>query len=341
MSVGAASPSRYRPRYAIGLAVVAATLGLLTVLSIGVGAKYYPASEVWEVLWGNESGYVADVIYELRLPRTLLGVLVGASLGLAGSLMQALTRNPLADPGILGVNAGASAAVVLAVGLLGVTGYTTYAWFALLGAIATATLVYLLGRTGGGRSSPVRLVLAGAAIGACLTGFIAGMSALDAATFEYLRFWTVGSLAGRPPQVLTGMLPFAIVGILIALGLARSLNTVALGDDLARALGVNLTRTRVLSIVAVTLLCGSATATAGPIGFVGLVVPLIIRSFVGSDQRWVLPFSMLLAPCLLLTADIIGRVVLVNGELEVGAVTALIGAPVFIAMVRRGRLPSL
>lgn len=340
MSVDAAPSWRSRGAHTAGFATVTVVLAVLFLVSIGVGAKYYPITEVWQALWHYDGSYAADVIHELRLPRTLLGLLVGACLGLAGSLMQALTRNPLADPGILGVNAGASAAVVLAVGLLGVTGYFGYIWFALFGAIAAATLVYLLGNTGGGRSNPVRLVLAGAAIGACLTGFVAGVSALDAATFDYLRFWTVGSLAGHSPHVLLGMLPFAACGIVIALALSRGLNSVALGDDLAASLGVNLRRTRVLAIIAVTLLCGSATAAAGPIGFVGLVIPLLVRSFVGPDQRLIMPFSMLLAPCLLLAADVIGRVVLADGELEVGAVSAVLGAPVFIAMVRRRKLPS-
>lgn len=331
---------RTRPRYAAALAAAAAILGLLVLLSIGVGAKFYPPVQVWDVLWHDDGSYAADVIRELRLPRTLLGLMVGVALGLAGSLMQALTGNPLADPGILGVSAGASAAVVLAVGVIGLTSYTGYIWFALLGAFAAATLVYLIGQTGAGRASPVRLVLAGAAIGACLTGFIAGVSGLDAATFDHLRFWTVGSLAGHAPQVLTGMLPFAAVGAAIALALARALNAVALGDDTARSLGVRLIRTRALGILAVTLLCGSATAAAGPIGFLGLVVPLAVRSFVGPDQRWIMPFAMLVSPCLLLSADILGRIVLPDGELEVGAVTALLGAPVFIAMVRRGKLSA-
>ncbi|MEU6859329.1 iron chelate uptake ABC transporter family permease subunit [Glycomyces sp. NPDC046736] len=334
------APARGRAPNAAGLGVLAVVLGALVVLSVGVGAKFYAPLEVWDALWHPGSSYAADVIHELRLPRTLLALMVGASLGLAGALMQALTGNPLADPGILGVNAGASAAVVLAVGA-GISAYAGYVWFALAGAFIAAAVVYLIGRTGGGRSSPVRLVLAGAAIGACLTGFVAAVSALDAATFDHLRFWTIGSLAGHAPHVLAGMVPFAFGGIAIALTLSRSLNAVALGDDTARALGVRLTRTRILSLLAVTLMCGSATAAAGPIGFVGLVIPLIVRSFTGPDQRWIIPYSMLLAPCLLLAADIAGRVVLPDGELEVGAVTALLGAPVFIAMVRRGKVPRL
>ncbi|MER0245824.1 iron chelate uptake ABC transporter family permease subunit [Streptomyces sp. HSW2009] len=324
-----------------GLLVLTGLLLALVVLSTWVGAKDTSLPEVWRALWSDDGSYTTEVIRELRLPRTLVGLMAGAGLGAAGAIMQSLTRNPLADPGLLGVNAGASAAVVFGLGVVGVSGYPTLVWFSFAGAAVTTVVVYVLGASGRGGASPVRLALAGAAISASLSGLIAGLTVFDAATYDYLRFWMVGSLAGRSSDLVPQMLPFVLVGLVIAVLLARPLNALALGDDLGRALGAKIARTRLLGVVAVTLLTGTATAAAGPIGFVGLVIPLVARWCTGPDLRWVLPYSMLLAPCLLLTADIVGRVVLPQGELEVGAVTAVIGAPVFIAMVRRRKEVSL
>ena len=318
-----------------GLALATALLGCLVVLSTWLGARETSPAEVLRALWSDDGSYTTSLVRDLRLPRTLTGLLVGAALGAAGALMQALTRNPLADPGLLGVNAGASAAVVLAVGVFGVGSFGGYVWCAFGGALLAAVAVYALGASGRGRGSPVRLVLAGAAVSACLSGLIAGVTVLDAATFDYLRFWTVGSLAGRRPELVADLLPFVLVGLVLALALTRPLNGLVLGEDSARALGVNLARTRLLGVVAITLLCGAATAAAGPIGFVGLVVPLAARQLTGPDLRWSLPYAMVLAACLLLAADTAGRLVLPDGELEVGAMTAVIGAPVFVAMVRR------
>ncbi|MFI2027685.1 FecCD family ABC transporter permease [Streptomyces buecherae] len=324
-----------------GLLVLGGLLLLLTVVSTWVGTKDTSLAEVWRALWSDDGSYTTEVIRELRLPRTMVGLMAGAGLGAAGAIMQSLTRNPLADPGLLGVNAGASAAVVFGLGVVGVSGYPTLVWFSFVGAALTTVVVYVLGASGRGGASPVRLALAGAAISASLSGLIAGLTVFDAATYDYLRFWMVGSLAGRSSDLVPQMLPFVTVGLVIALLLARPLNALALGDDLGRALGARIARTRLLGVVAVTLLTGTATAAAGPIGFVGLVIPLVARWFTGPDLRWVLPYSMLLAPCLLLGADIVGRVALPRGELEVGAVTAVIGAPVFIAMVRRRKEVSL
>lgn len=314
---------------------------LLVVLSTWIGTKDTSLAQVWSALWGDDGSYSTEVIRELRLPRTMVGLMVGAGLGAAGAVMQSLTRNPLADPGLLGVNAGASAAVVFGMGVIGLSGFTSVVWFSFLGAAATTVLVYLLGASGRGGPTPVRLALAGAAVSASLTGVIAGLTVFDLGTYDYLRFWMIGSLAGGKPDLVLDLLPFVVVGLFVALLLARPLNSLALGDDLGRALGAKLARTRIWGVVAVTLLCGSATAAAGPIGFVGLVVPLVARWLTGPDMRWVLPYSMLLAPVLLLSSDILGRVALSEGELEVGAVTALLGAPVFIAMVRRRKEISL
>ena len=326
---------------ATGLLVALALLVFVALLSVAVGSKAIPLGTVLHELFHYDGSTDGVVIRSLRIPRTLLGLAVGAALGLAGALMQALTRNPLADPGILGVNAGASAAVVTAIGVLGLSSPSVYVWFALIGAGLASIVVYLLGSRGRSAATPVRLALAGAAITAVLQAFISGLVLMDQRTFDNYRFWSVGALAGRGLSVLYETGPFLLVGGLLALGLARPLNALALGDDAGRALGAHLGRTRALGVVAITLLCGGAVAAAGPIGFVGLTVPHIARGITGPDQRWVLPYSMVLAPTLLLASDVIGRVVARPGEIEVGIVTAFVGAPVFIWIARRSRLAQL
>ncbi|WP_415958580.1 FecCD family ABC transporter permease [Streptomyces sp. 021-4] len=324
-----------------GLLALGALLLFLVALSTWIGAKDTSLGQVWSAIWHDDGSYATDVIRQLRLPRTLVGLMTGAALGVAGAVMQAVTRNPLADPGLLGVNAGASAAVVFGIGVIGLAGFGSLVWFSFAGAALTTVVVYVLGASGRAGPTPVRLALAGAAVSASLSGVIAGLTVFDSATYDYLRFWMVGSLAGREPELVVGLVPFIAVGLVIALLLARSLNSLALGDELGRALGARIARTRIAAVVVVTLLCGASTAAAGPIAFVGLVVPLVARWLTGPDLRWVLPYSMLLAPVLLLVSDIIGRVALPGDELEVGAVTAVIGAPVFIAMVCRRKGASL
>lgn len=324
-----------------GLLVLGALLLFLVALSTWIGAKDTTLGQVWTAIWNDDGSYTTDVIRQLRLPRTLVGLMTGAALGVAGAVMQAVTRNPLADPGLLGVNAGASAAVVFGIGVIGLAGFGSLVWFSFAGAALTTVVVYVLGASGRAGPTPVRLALAGAAVSASLSGVIAGLTVFDSATYDYLRFWMVGSLAGREPELVVQLLPFIVIGLVIALLLARSLNSLALGDELGRALGARIARTRIAAVVVVTLLCGASTAAAGPIAFVGLVVPLVARWLTGPDLRWVLPYSMLLAPVLLLVSDIIGRVALPGDELEVGAVTAVIGAPVFIAMVCRRKEASL
>ncbi|WP_460857658.1 FecCD family ABC transporter permease [Nocardiopsis coralliicola] len=324
-----------------GLAALLGVLVLCIGLSIAVGAKPIPLGTVWDALWNNNGSYDHSVIHELRLPRAVLGVFVGAALGLAGALMQGLTRNPLAEPGILGVNSGAAAAVVVAIFVFGISSPTSYVWFAFIGAGLASVAVYALGSRGRSQATPVRLALAGTAIAAVLQGLVYMVIVIDDFVFDRIRFWQVGSLAGRDLELFARIWPFLVAGIVIALLLAPSLNAVALGDDLAAALGARLNRTRALAAVAIVLLCGAATATAGPIWFVGLIVPHVARALTGPDQRWLLPYAAVLAAVLLTAADTAGRVVLPHGELEVGIITALIGAPVFIALVRRKRMAQL
>ncbi|MEW1888090.1 iron chelate uptake ABC transporter family permease subunit [Streptomyces sp. NBC_00523] len=316
-----------------------AVLVLVCLASIGIGAKALPLSDVWHGLF-HYAGSGDDVLVrQVRVPRTVLGLLVGAALGLAGAVMQALTRNPLAEPGILGVNAGASASVVSAISFFGVTSLTGYVWFAFAGAAIVSVAVYFLG--GSRSSTPVRLALAGTAVTAALYGYVNAVQLLDSAALDRLRFWTVGSLASANTETVGKVWPFIAAGVLLTVFIARPLNALEMGDDTARSLGANLTRTRVLAMLAVTLLCGAATAACGPIVFIGLMIPHLVRTLTGPDLRWILPYAAVLSPVLLLGADVVGRVIARPSELQVGIVTALIGGPVFIYLVRRKRMSQL
>ncbi|MER6524956.1 iron chelate uptake ABC transporter family permease subunit [Streptomyces sp. NPDC001508] len=332
-----ALPTRRTAR-ALGLLVAVAILLLVALASIAIGAKELSLEQVWHGLF-HDAGTYGDVVVDQRLSRTVLGLLVGAALGLSGAVLQALTRNPLADPGLLGINAGASAAVVTAMTFFGVTSLNGYVWFAFAGAAAVGALVWFLGGSRG--ATPVRLALAGTAISAALYGYLQAVMITDDAALGKMRFWTVGSLASATDSTIMQVLPFLASGTVLALLLARPLNAVAMGDDTARALGANLNRTRALAMLAATVLCGAATAACGPIVFVGLMVPHAVRSFTGPDLRWILPYATVLSPVLLLGADVLGRVVARPSELQVGIVTALIGGPVFIFLVRRRRTAQL
>lgn len=326
---------------AVGLLVILALLVLVALLSVAVGTKDISLPVVWDALF-HPSGTVDDqVVRSLRVPRTLVGVAVGAALGVSGALIQALTRNPLADPGILGVNAGAAFFVAVGILVFGLGSVSGYLWFAFLGALLVTLSVYLIGSAGRGPADPIRLVLAGVALGAVLTGITTGLTLVDREAFDQMRSWNAGSVVGRGLEVVWPVLPFVAVGMLLALLAARPLNAIALGEDLASSLGAHIVRTRVVVILAVTLLAGGATAVAGPIGFVGLMIPHVARWIVGPDQRWILLYTLLLAPILLLVADVLGRIVMRPGEIPVGIVTAFVGAPVLIVLIRRKRASGL
>ncbi|MER5752117.1 iron chelate uptake ABC transporter family permease subunit [Streptomyces sp. NPDC002088] len=334
----APAPPTRRAIRSLGLLVSVAVLVLVALASIAIGAKELSLGQVWHGLFTNTGTY-GDVVVDERLSRTLLGLLAGAALGLSGAVLQALTRNPLADPGLLGINAGASAAVVTAITYFGVTSLSGYVWFAFFGAAAVGALVWFLGGSRG--ATPVRLALAGTAISAALYGYVQAVMIMDNAALGRMRFWTVGSLSSATDSTITQVLPFIAAGTVLALALARPLNAMSMGDDTAKALGAHLNRTRALSMLAATVLCGAATAACGPIVFVGLMVPHIVRSFTGPDMRWIMPYATVLSPVLLLGADVVGRVVVRPSELQVGIVTALIGGPVFIFLVRRRRTAQL
>nr|WP_202499495.1 iron chelate uptake ABC transporter family permease subunit [Streptomyces sp. SID5476] len=324
-------------------------LALLTLcaLSMAFGALGVPLDQVWHTLLGDApDSRVDSVIWSVRLPRTVLGLATGAALGLSGALMQALTRNPLADPGILGVSAGAAFAVVLSVGVLGISSVYGYIWFAFGGAFAASVLVYLLGGLGRSGSTPVKLALAGVAVTSLLFSLTSAIALTDPDALNRYRFWSAGSLADQDEGVLLRVLPFLAVGALLALACAPALNSLALGDDVAKSLGLKLGLVRVQGVLAVTLLTGGAVAVIGPVVFVGLVVPHIARVLaqlagLGPDHRWLLPLSAVLAPCLLLAADIAGRLIARPTEIQAGILVAFLGGPFFIALVRRRRLAEL
>ncbi|WP_246187038.1 FecCD family ABC transporter permease [Microlunatus speluncae] len=329
-----------RRRRWIGLVVALLVLLGLLVLSVMIGSTAIAPSVVWEALVRPADDIDQFAIRDYRLPRTVLGLVVGVALGVSGALIQALTRNPLADPGVLGVHAGASFAVTVAVGLLGIRDIQGYLWFAFAGALIVTIMVLALGSTRQGQS-PVIMVLAGVCVSAVLGGAGSILQLTNPDAFDQLRSWNAGSLVGRPLELVWPILPFFAVALILVLAVSGPLNAMALGDELAAAQGVRLTRARVLTVVAITLLGGGATAIAGPIGFVGLMVPHVARWIAGADQRWIFAYSLLLAPSLLLTADVLGRVVLAPGEIPVGIVTAFVGAPVLIALVRRRRASGL
>ncbi|WP_418060230.1 FecCD family ABC transporter permease [Pimelobacter simplex] len=326
----------------LGLALAVVVLAGAVLASLGIGARAIGPGTIWDALWSYDPDLNDHVtIRELRVPRTVVGLVVGPALGLCGALIQSFTRNPLADPGILGVNAGATFAVALAVGLAGITQPLGYVWFALAGAGAVTVLVYLLGSIGGSRATPGKLTLAGVAISAALGGLTTALTLADREAFDDLRFWGVGSIGGRDLGVVLTFSPLIALGVLLGLAVARSLNALALGDELAAALGVRIGRIRIIVVVAVTLLAGTATALAGPIAFLGLMVPHVVRWVVGPDQRWIFAYTVVVAPALLLVSDVVGRVVLPSGELRVGLVTAMTGAPVLILLARRRSVSGL
>ena len=314
-------------------------LALAAILSLAIGARPIAPGTVLDALFAFDPASSDHlVVRDLRLPRTGLAIAVGLALALAGAVMQALTRNPLADPALLGVNAGAALFVVGALWLFHISTPAALAWFAFAGAGLVAVLVHAFASAGRGGATPVRLALAGAAVNALLIGLIYAILILSQDTFDAYRFWMVGSLSAANAAPILDMLPFIVAGALLAFLLGPSLNALALGDDTARALGTRIGLVRFAALGAVTLLSGASVAAAGPIVFAGLVVPHLARAICGADQRWLLAYAAVLGPIVLLLADVLGRVVLPPGEVQVGIIMALAGGPLFVAIVRSIRL---
>lgn len=330
-----AASSRSNRRLLLALLAAIVVLGAVTAASMLTGPRPIAVSAALDAFAAFDPGSTDHVVIRTyRLPRTLLGLLCGSAFGVAGALIQAMTRNPLADPGLLGVNAGAAFFVTLAVGLLGWHSMEAYLWFALLGAISAAVLVYAVGTVGRDGADPLRLVLAGVALSAVLGGLGASIALFEPATFNSMRHWAIGSIGGRDMTIVAVAAPLILIGLAIAAAVTSSLNALALGDDLAEALGVSRTSLSIAVVVAVTLLAGAATAAVGPIAFVGLMVPHAVRRLTGPDQRWIIAFTIVLSPVLLIGADLVGRFVLYPDELEAGVVTAFVGAPVLILLAR-------
>jgi iron complex transport system permease protein len=320
---------------ALGLVLAAALLAAACIASLAIGTENVDLTTVWHAVTDYRDVGDQWIVHDLRIPRTVLALLVGLALGLSGTLIQSVGRNPLADSEILGINSGASLFIVGAIAFLGMSGIWTYIWFGFAGALFAMALVYLVGMTGRATATPVRVLLAGVAVGAVMDGMGYVVRLRYPRAFDNMRFWDAGALDGRPLDVSLAIAPFVAVGLVLCVVVARSLNITALGDDLAKSLGGSVIRTQVLSLVAVTVLAGAATAGAGPIGFVGLMVPHAVRRFTGPDWRWILGYATVVAPTLLLAADILGRVVIRPAELPAGIVTAFVGAPVLIWLIRR------
>lgn len=325
--------------------VIAGLTGLLVaavLASLAWGARDIPLSAVVEALVSPRPGDTDHVVVlELRVPRTLLGVLAGLALGLVGALLQGLTRNPIADPGLLGINSGASLVVLLSITSFDVASAGGYVWFAFGGAAVAGVVVYGAASLGWEGVTPVKLALVGAAFTAVATSLITLVLLVDHRTLEEFRFWSVGSLVGRTTDTAVVLAPFLLLGTLLALLSGRVLNALALGDDVARGLGQGLASGRAMVMGAVVLLSGAATSLVGPVAFVGLVVPHVSRALVGTDYRWILPCSALAGGVLLLAADVLGRLVARPSEIEVGLVVAFVGAPVLMGLVRRSRAVSV
>lgn len=315
---------------------------VVAILGLGIGSHPITPATVVEALFAYDPSQDEHLlVVASRLPRIVLGILVGACLGAAGALMQSLTRNPLADPGILGVNAGASLLVAVGIAYFGVTSIHGYIWFAFLGAAAAAVLVHALGSTRRGASTPVRIALAGTAVGIAIGALTQMILVSHETAFQYFRFWSVGSLQGRGFDVIGAVLPFALAGLLFAVLLSRPLDMLALGDSTARSLGVKVGGTRAAAATAVVLLAGAATAAAGPIGFIGLASAHIVRQVTGGSHRWLLPCSISVGACLLVGADAFGRALVAPADLQSGIAAALLGSPLFVILVRSKRVASL
>ncbi len=332
-----------RQRRMWGLCAGLLVLGIAVLASLALGSRSIPLGDTLQALWSPDIQNDQHlIIRELRIPRTIVAILAGLALGVAGAVMQAVTRNPLAEPGLLGINAGAAVAVILGIVAFNLTSMVQYVWFAFLGAGLAGVAVFILGRSNGTGTNPVRLVLAGAGVSVVLAS-VTGIIIINAplAVFDQFRHWSAGSVEGRGYDVIAVLAISVVLGLIIAFSIAGKLNAIALGKELGAALGVNVYSTWLLSCLTVMLLAGAATAGAGPIGFVGLVAPHLARAIVGPNYRWILPYAALFAAILLLGADIIGRVIAAPSEVAAGIVSMLIGGPFFIFVVRRFRLSKL
>ncbi|MFE1034712.1 FecCD family ABC transporter permease [Streptomyces sp. NPDC058807] len=334
-----------RRRRVVGLGVLVALLVVASAASLAVGARALSPADVWHGLLaepgsGQRLTEIRLIVHTVRIPRTVLAVVAGVALGVGGALIQGYTRNPIADTGLLGVNSGASFAVVTGIALFGFTDPFQYVWFGFLGAAAAGVVVFGLASIGRGAGNPLTLALAGQGVTVFLAAMTTAVALSDKESLNALRFWNAGSVAGVRFDVIWPVTAFIALGLLLALSTLPAVNLLNLGDDVARGLGLNIARSRTAGIVAVTLLAGAATAACGPIAFLGLMVAHVARYLTGPDYRWLVPYAGLLGAVVLLVCDIVGRLVVRPGELDAGIVVSLLGAPFFAVLVWRGKFKS-
>jgi iron complex transport system permease protein len=318
----------------LGLVLGLCVLLICLVYSVTLGAADIPLNKILASFIAFDGSYEHLVIQTVRLPRVIIAILVGSALAVSGALMQGLTRNPLADPGILGIESGAALAVVATIFIFGSSSLSVLTIVAFLGAGVTATLVYFLGSLGRGGATPLNLTVAGAALTALISSLTTSILIVSQRTLQEIRFWLAGSLAGRDTDILLQALPFVITGLVVAFALGRQITTMSLGEDVAKGLGQKTAWVKIVTAISVVLLAGSSVALAGPIGFIGLIVPHIVKFYIKADYRWILPYSAVLGAILLLLADIAARLLLKPQELPVGVMTALIGAPFFVYLAK-------
>ena len=330
-----------KKKFVFSIILCLTLLSIMAIFSISLGAKSIAFTKVIDVLLGNDPDSLEAAIILQRIPRTVFGILAGGALGISGALMQSITRNPIADPSILGVNTGASLFVVAGIAFFNITVAYQYIWLAIIGAGVTAVFVYSVASMGKDGATPLKLALSGSAVSIVLGSLVSTIMLPNNRVMEAFRFWQVGSIGSATWENIMLISPFLVVGFIISMFISGYLNNLALGDEAATALGTNVVMTRTIGALSSVLLCGATTALAGPIGFVGLIVPHIIRLIFGSEMGKMLPLSFLGSAILMLVSDVIGRIISLPGETEVGIVTAVLGAPVFILAIRKGRVKSL
>ena len=330
-----------KKKFVLVIILCLALLSVIAMFSVSLGVKRIAFSKVMEVIFGNDLDSIEATIILQRIPRTVFGILAGGALGISGALMQSITRNPIADPSILGVNTGASLFVVAGIAFFNITVAYQYIWLAIIGAGLTAVFVYSVASMGKDGATPLKLALSGSAVSIVLGSLVSTIMLPNNRVMEAFRFWQVGSIGSATWENIALISPFLILGFVISMLISGYLNNLALGDEAATALGTNVVLTRSVGALASVLLCGAATALAGPIGFIGLIIPHIVRLVFGSEMSKMLPLSFIGSGILLLLSDILGRIIGSPGETEVGIVTAVLGAPIFIFAIRKGRVKSL
>lgn len=330
-----------KKKFVLVIILCLALLSVIAMFSVSLGVKRIAFSKVMEVIFGNDLDSIEATIILQRIPRTVFGILAGGALGISGALMQSITRNPIADPSILGVNTGASLFVVAGIAFFNITAAYQYIWLAIIGAGLTAVFVYSVASMGKDGATPLKLALSGSAVSIVLGSLVSTIMLPNNRVMEAFRFWQVGSIGSATWENIALISPFLILGFIISMLISGYLNNLALGDEAATALGTNVVLTRSVGALASVLLCGAATALAGPIGFIGLIIPHIVRLVFGSEMSKMLPLSFIGSGMLLLLSDILGRIIGSPGETEVGIVTAVLGAPIFIFAIRKGRVKSL